>query len=81
MYQFSFQNNIIQVSDMETNAVVLHQPFNPFKNKAAWTSEEEALEWLASAYQQFLPENNIPQTEQQTETIDVQAQDITPQEE
>ena len=78
MYQFSFENNIIQVSDMETNAVVLYQPFNPFKNKAAWTSEEEALEWLASAYPQFSPDNNQPVDENQI--VDVSAEDITPQE-
>ncbi len=78
MYQFTFQNKTIQVVDSETNSVVLHQPFNPFNSKAAWANEQEALQWLGSAYPQFLPENNQPVDEDQI--VDVPAEDITPQE-
>lgn len=78
MYQFTFQNKTIQVVDSETNSVVLHQPFNPFNSKAEWANEQEALQWLGSAYPQFLPENNQPVDEDQI--VDVPAEDITPQE-
>jgi hypothetical protein len=66
MYTFVFESGVAKLKDIETEHVVVNQPYNPtFNGPLPWQDEAEALQWMQENYSVYFQQPQEPEPEEE----------------